>query len=173
MITKLFAILAALLLAMNGCAPAATQPSGTTTTKPPVTTQTSTTQVPTTQAPTTVPGFQELTLVDNEHCAVIVKGIEENSLLGYALNIFLENKTDLELMFSVDQVSVNGFMIDPFWATAVSAGKKSNSQITFFESDFEANGINQVSEITFTLNVYDNNDWLADRLVQQEFTINL
>ena len=75
-------------------------------------------------------------------------------------------------MFSVSEVSVNGFMCDPFWAATVSAGKKANEQITFFASDFESNGIETVEEITFTLKVYDNGDWLADKFVEESFTVN-
>ena len=91
--------------------------------------------------------------------------------MGYGVKVFLENKTDKELMFSVDQVSVNGYMCDPLWATTVAAGKKANEQITFFKSDLEENNITKVEEITFTLNVYDNNDWTAEHLVTETFTI--
>ena len=121
---------------------------------------------------TTAPSFEEISLVDDENCTVTLKGIDADNLFGYTLNVYLENKTDKELMFSVDQVSVNGFMCDPFWASTVSAGKKANEQISFSESDFEANGIQEVNEISFTLNVYDNADWTADYLVEETFTVN-
>ena len=171
---KFLVMIAALaLIVSTGCAATPAE----TTTLP-----TQQTTMPTTEAPTTVPettvpettepAFTEITLVDNETCTVIVKGIDEENLFGYTLNVFLENKTDKELMFSVDGVSVNGFMCDPFWACTVSAGKKANAQITFLESDFEANGIEAVSEISFTLKVYDNNDWLAGNLVEEAFTVN-
>ena len=74
-------------------------------------------------------------------------------------------------MFSVDDVSVNGFMCDPFWASTVSAGKKANEKITFSEKSFEENGIEAVEEITFTLHVYDSNDFSADSVLKKTFTI--
>ena len=142
----------------------------------PITTDTTPveTTVPATtvQPETTAPRFEEITLVDDENCTVIVKSIDSDALFGYTLNIFLENKTDKELMFSVDQVSVNGFMCDPFWASTVSAGKKANERISFSKSDFETNGIKEVTDISFTLNVYDNADWTADYLVKKTFTVN-
>ena len=122
--------------------------------------------------PETTAPVAELTLVDDENCTVIIKGYDEDALLGYGVNVFLENKTDKELMFSVGEVSVNGYMCDPFWAQVVSAGKKANEQIIFFESDLVANGIENVTEITFTLNVYDNGDWLSEYLVKEVFTVN-
>ena len=172
MFKKCFLILAALALLISvGCAAA---PAATTTT-PTQQTTLPTTASPTTTAPTvpetTAPAFAEITLVDNETCTVIIKGIDEENLFGYALNVFLENKTGKELMFSLDEVSVNGFMCDPFWASTVSAGKKANEQITFMESDFEANGIETVEEITFKLKVYDSCDWLSGNLVEESFTV--
>lgn len=140
----------------------------TTTTAPIQTTVPTTTVQPT----TTAPQFEEITLVNDENCTVTVKGIDADNLFGYTLNVYLENKTDKELMFSVDKVSVNGFMCDPFWASAVSAGKKANEQISFSESDFEANSIEEVTEISFTLNIYDNSDWTAEYLVEETFTVN-
>ena len=163
---------AALVFTMTACsstgsdAETGTDPITTTTTpaQPPL---------PTTTVPpeTTTPRFEEITLVDDKNCTVIIKNIDLDALFGYTLNVFLENKTDKELMFSVDKVSVNGFMCDPFWASAVSAGKKANEQIHFSESDFKTNGIKEVTDISFTLNVYDNADWTADYLLEETFTV--
>ena len=172
MMQKFIVVLAALALLISaGCAAAPEE----TTSRPVPQTSAPTTQattVPETTIPETTQPTVEITLVDNGNCAVILKGYDENALLGYGMNVYLENKTDKELMFSVGEVSVNGYMCDPFWATTVSAGKKANEQITFFESDLEANGIESVEEISFTLNVYDNADWLAEYLVKESFTVN-
>lgn len=115
--------------------------------------------------------FTEQVLVDDENCTVKVTGIEEDALWGYALKVFLENKTDLELMYTVEDVSVNGFMCDPFWASSVTAQMKANEEISFFDEMLKNNGIEAPTDITFTLRVYDNNDWAAEELVEQEFTI--
>lgn len=82
------------------------------------------------------------------------------------------NKTDLELMFSTDGVAVNGFMCDPFWADSVAAGKRSNTEITWSEDDFAENGITEVTEITLPVRVYDNNDWSAEDIANEIFTVN-
>ena len=115
--------------------------------------------------------FEVITLVDDENCTVQITSVDADNIWGYTLNVYLENRTDLDLMFTLDEVSVNGYMFDPFWASTVSAGKKSNEEISFLESDFETNGITEVSEISFTLRVYDSNDWSADHLVEDVFSI--
>ena len=115
---------------------------------------------------------KEQVLVEDDNITVKFTGAEQDSLWGYTLKVYLENKTDKELMFSVDDVSVNGFMCDPFWASTVSAGKKANEKITFSEAAFAENGIEAVEEITFTLHVYDSNDLAADSLLKKTFTVN-
>ena len=138
----------------------------------PSTTATETTEVTTAATEETEASFAEMVLVDNDDLIFKITGIDENGLMGYTLKVFLENKTDKELMFTAEDASVNGFMCDPFWAETVAAGKKSNTTISWFESEFEANGIETVEEIVFTLRAYDNADWLADDILNQEFTLN-
>lgn len=128
--------------------------------------------VPDTTPDETVPGSTAMILIDNEYCTVKITEFDASSIWGYAVNVYLENKTDQELMFTVDSVSVNGYMCDPFWATSVASQKKANSQIGFSSDDFETNGIETVTDITFTLRVYDSEDWLADDIVNQTFTVN-
>ena len=172
MMQKFIVVLAALALLISaGCAAAPEE----TTSRPVPQTSAPTTQattVPETTIPETTQPTVEITLVDNGNCAVILKGYDENALLGYGMNVYLENKTDKDLMFSVDDVSVNGFMCDPFWASTVSAGKKANEKVTFSEAAFAENGIEVVDEITFTLHVYDSNDLTADSLLKKTFTVN-
>lgn len=115
--------------------------------------------------------FEETILVDNDICTFKITAIQEDSIWGYTLKAYLENKTDLELMFSLGNVSVNGFMCDPLWASSVSAGMKANEEISFSSDSFKVNGIDAVTDITFTLSVYDNNDWTSDHLVTETFTI--
>lgn len=115
--------------------------------------------------------FEELVIVDDENCTFKVTGIDPNGYWGYTIKVFLENKTDKELMFSWDNVSLNGFMCDPFWACSVTAGMKANEEISFYEEDLELNGIQTVTDISFDLTVYDSNDWSADYLVSDNFTI--
>ena len=121
--------------------------------------------------PTQAAEFSPLVLVDNDQFTVKITGIDPKGFWGYTLKVFLENKTDRELMFSTDDVSVNGFMCDPYWAVSVASGKKANEEISFSEGDFQKSGIEAVEQIVFTLCIYDSNDILADNLLEQTFTV--
>ena len=107
--------------------------------------------------------FSGLVVVDNSECTIKVTEIDPDPLFGYALKVQLENKSsEKTYMFSVDSAAINSVQFDPFFATEVTAGKKSNKEITFSKSLLEESGIKNCTDIEVTFRVYDSNDWLAD-----------
>ncbi len=137
-----------------------TKPSENATTKP----------APTTK-PQEQPEFQETVLVDNDDLLFKITAITDDPIWGYTLKAHMENRTDKDLMFSLDAVSVNGFMCDPFFAATVTAGMKANKDISFSKDDFRAIGIKTVTDVTFTLKVYDSQDITDDPVLEEEFII--
>lgn len=109
--------------------------------------------------------------VDNEYVSVIVTEYAVDPIWGYCAKLFLVNKTDKELMFTAEDVSVNGFMIDPLYAEVVEGGKCAYSFISWLETDFEDNGITEVETIELTLRVYDSTDWMADDVVNVDIEL--
>jgi len=122
--------------------------------------------------PERTPASGEMVFVDDNSCTFIIEGVEPEGSWGYTLNCYLVNKTSEPLMFSWDNVSVNGYMIDPFWTTEVLSGKRAYCEISFFDSDFEENGINNVEEIEFNLRIYSSENWSAPDIYNEIFTYN-
>ncbi|MCD8383124.1 MAG: hypothetical protein LUC30_09515 [Clostridiales bacterium] len=114
----------------------------------------------------------DIVLVDNEYVTVIVTGCEYDDVWGYAVNLYLVNKTDSKVMYSVDNASVNGYMVDPYYADTVAAGTCAFSSMYWYSEDLEDNGITEVDEIEFELNIYDNDDWAVDNYVSETITLN-
>lgn len=133
------------------------------------------TSVPKPSIPTsTVPEeekSEELVLADNDHILFKITAMENDPVWGYSLKVYIENRTDKELMFTLDNVSINRYMCDPFWAESVGAGMKSSSTIYWFESSLEENSIIDAEEIRFTLRVYDASDFFAEDVLLESFTI--
>lgn len=111
-------------------------------------------------------------LIDNDITSVIVTDIDEDDLWGYTLNLFINNKTATDIMVGVEEASINGFMIDPFYATGVSAGKCKFSSISWSDTALEENGVSEVQEIELILRVYDYENWTADDYVNERIVIN-
>lgn len=111
-------------------------------------------------------------LVDNDQLTIVVTGYEIDDIWGYSANFYLVNKTDKEVMVSVDDVSVNGYMADPFFATTIKPNKVQFSSMTWSDSVFEENSISEVESIEMTLKVYDAKNWLDQDIFLETFTLN-
>lgn len=110
-------------------------------------------------------------IIDNDYVTAIVTGYEEDAIWGYTVNLFLLNKSDKNIMFSVDEASVNGFMADPFYAETVSAGKCSFSYMSFSDTTLEENGIETIEEIEFKLRAYDSDNFMGDDFANETITL--
>lgn len=164
----------ALLLSLAACA-GDPEPTTTQTTLPPATqsVETQPTDGEPTAAPTEPPSYAsgEQILVDDENVTFTVTGFENNEHLGLQVQVYCENKTDKNMMFSVDSVSVCGVMYDPFWAQEVAAGKKVNTAISFDTFRLAEMGVDSVDEISFTLRVIDNDEWMNEPFVDEVFSV--
>jgi hypothetical protein len=100
----------------------------------------------------------DIVLLDTDDCTMIVTSIDPDDIWGYTVNVYLENKTDSKLTFSIDNASVNGYMCDPFWGCSVAAGKKAYTSIVWYDSLLEENNITEVEQLELPLTVtdYDN-----------------
>ncbi len=110
-------------------------------------------------------------LVDRDDLFFAVKEVKDDASYGYTWKIYVENRTDKNLMFSFEKVSVNGVMCDPFWAEVVTAGRKGNADVTWMRDAFEARGIQDVYEVNFILNVYNDDDYTEIPLMHDPFTV--
>lgn len=111
-------------------------------------------------------------IAENENVRFIIEGVSDEGEAGYRIHVYLENKTDRNLLYSWDLVSVNGKMVDPYWGASVGAGKRACTDITFLRSDLDQSGITDVSSIEFTLTVSDYDDFEADALLEETCTYN-
>lgn len=112
--------------------------------------------------------FTEIVAIDNDECTIKITDIDPDNLWGYTLKVQLENKSvEKTYMYSVESASINGVQCDPFFATEVAAGKKSNNEISFTDSDLEDNGIGDYTDIELTFRVYDSDDWIADEIARE------
>lgn len=112
----------------------------------------------------------DIVLVDNEYVTAIVTGFDPDRILGYTVNLYLVNKTDTHVMFTVDEESVNGYMLNPFWSTSVLPGKCKFSSMSWSDSLLEENGITDIEEIEFIFKAYDK-DRYTSSFIEQVFIL--
>ena len=86
---------------------------------------------------------------------IVGKTVDEDSFWGTAILLYCENNSGKNVGISVDDMSINGFMMSPFFSTTVYDGKKSIDEITIFSSDLEENGIESIEEVELKFHIYD------------------
>ena len=114
---------------------------------------------------------EDKVLAENDNFKVVVTGFDPDAFWGYTMKLYLENKTDKKLVFSMDDVSVNGFMIDPYYGDTIPGNSKSFGRPSWDNEELKKNNIETVSKIEFKLRVYYSDDWAADDLLNEVFTV--
>lgn len=111
------------------------------------------------------------TLFDNEYCSATVVSYDNENDEGFALTLSLENKTDNGLMFTFDDSRVNGYVVDPYWATIVDPGEVTEEIVLFYRSDLLASGVTSVDEVILPFTVYNSDDWSLDDYVDETYVL--
>ena len=124
----------------------------------------------TTEAPNTVMPV-ETVLLDNESCTFSFGPASASEVAGMQINVTCVNKTQENLVFSWNDVSVCGLMYDPCWAVTVPAGETLVSQVEIDTYALETMDIHAVDEITFQLHVVSSENWMDAPYVAEYFTI--
>lgn len=107
----------------------------------------------------TTPNDAGMELYNANGVKIVGKTVDENSFWGTAILLYCENASGKNVGISVDDMSINGFMMSPFFATTVYDGKKSIDEITVFSSELEENGIEKIEEVELKFHIYDNDSF--------------
>ena len=90
---------------------------------------------------------------------IVGKTVDENSFWGTAILLYIENESGRNVGISVDDMSVNGFMLTPYFSTTVYDGKKAVDDITIMSSELKENGITSIEEVELKFHIYDNDSY--------------
>lgn len=107
----------------------------------------------------TVPDDAGTELYNQGGIRIVGKTVDENSFWGTAILLYCENNSGKNVGISVEDMSINGFMMNPFFSTTVYDGKKSIDDITIFSSDLEENGIESIDEVELKFHIYDTDSY--------------
>lgn len=107
----------------------------------------------------TTPDDAGMELYNENGVRIVGKTVDENSFWGTAILLYCENTSGKNVGISVDDMSINGFMMSPFFSTTVYDGKKSIDEITIFSNDLETNGIETIEEVELKFHIYDSDSY--------------
>ncbi len=95
---------------------------------------------------------------------IVGKTVDENSFWGTAILLYMENTSGTNVGIQCTNMSINGFMMTPYFSCNVYDGKKSINEITIMSNELEENGIESIDEVELQFNIFDVNtfDTIAD-----------
>lgn len=92
-------------------------------------------------------------LLNNGGIRIVGKYVDEDTFLGTGVLLFLENKSEADVLVQCDNMSINGFMVEPLFSTQVNQGRMALSTIEILDSDLEENNITEVQDIELVFNI--------------------
>jgi len=97
---------------------------------------------------------------DKDGCKFVVQGVNmDDSYWGASIYVYVENNSDKNINIYAQNVSIDGYMIDPYFSCEVYAGKKAYAVMTFMDEDLISNGIEKIGTMEFDLMISDALTW--------------
>ena len=107
----------------------------------------------------TTPDDSGMELYNENGIKIVGKTVDENSFWGTAILLYCENTSGKNVGISVDDMSINGFMMNPLFTTTVYDGKKAIDEITILSNDLETNGIEKIEQVELKFHIYDKDSY--------------
>lgn len=107
----------------------------------------------------TTPNDSGTELYNDNGIRIVGKTVDENSFWGTAILLYCENNSGKNVDILVEDMSINGFMMSPYFYTTVYDGRKSIDDITIFSSDLEDNGIESIDEVELQFHISDTDSY--------------
>lgn len=95
---------------------------------------------------------------------IVGKVVDDKSFWGTAVLLYLENKTGNKITVTCENMSINGFMVTPYFSSNIYDGKMAVDDITILSSDLEENDIESVDDVELSFHIYnpDTYDTIVD-----------
>ncbi len=92
-------------------------------------------------------------LFNQDGIRIVGRFVEEDSFWGVGVLLFIENGYGENIIVQCDNMSINGFMVTPYFSCTVNSGRMALSDITIMSSDLEENDIETVEDIELVFKI--------------------
>lgn len=100
-------------------------------------------------------------LLNNNGIRIIGKYVDEGSFWGAGVLLYIENDSEEDIIIQCDDMSVNGFMVTPFFSCNVNQGRMALDTIDIMSSDLEDNNITEVKDLEVTFKIISPENYLT------------
>ena len=100
-----------------------------------------------------------LELFRQDGIRVVALFLNSDGIFGADVCLYLENCSGREITVDCDDMSVNGFMVTPYFRCKLKDGRRALDEITILSADLEKNEIESVKDIELKFHVVDSNTY--------------
>jgi hypothetical protein len=94
-------------------------------------------------------------LLNQNGIRIVGRYVEEDSFWGAGVLLFIKNDYGKNVVVNCYNMSVNGFMVTPYFSCTVNSGRMALDEITILSTDLEKNGIKSVDDIELAFEISD------------------
>lgn len=94
-------------------------------------------------------------IYNSDGIRIVGKYVDENSFWGAAVLLYIENNSGKNKVIQCDDMSINGFMVTPYFSCTIYDGKKAIDDITLMSTELEENNITSVDDIELKFRIMD------------------
>ena len=116
-------------------------------------------------------GKDEKVLTENENFRVTQLGGAFDDRGRYVLTLFIENKSDKDLRYEAEKISINDYMVDTSMTGDLKPGESGFAELRWSKRRLEESQITEVKEIEFTLRVIDREHPIDAPLFREVLTV--
>jgi hypothetical protein len=92
-------------------------------------------------------------LLNKDGVRIVGKYVTEDSFWGAGVLLFIENTSDKDVLVQSDNMSINGYMVTPYFSCQVNKGRMALDTITILSSDLEENNISEVKDLELNFSI--------------------
>jgi hypothetical protein len=100
-------------------------------------------------------------LYNQDGIKIVAQATDENSFWGTSILLYIENNSGQNIEVQADNLSINGYMMTPYFSATVYDGKKCVDDITILSSELEDNGIDKIEEVELQFDILDPDTYMT------------
>lgn len=117
------------------------------------------------------PQATDVVLLESADFQIVLTGISPDDFFGYTLHLYVVNRSQQNLMFSLDETKLNGVDCFSLWTTSIPSQKQAFTDICWMEDTLKEKDITEVKSILLEFYVADADDWMADPIAKEKVEI--
>ena len=111
----------------------------------------------------TTPNDSGQELYNEDGLKIVGKYVDENSFWGKGVLLYIENNSGKDVSVHCDDMSINGFMVTPYFSSTVYDGKKAISEITLMSSELEENNITSIEDVELKFRIMEKDNYSSSK----------